>query len=119
MTSAERIRNLDAALMRAGQSVQIQRPGGATNNPTVFSATANCRAQVVASGVGTSAIIVSPTDLINSPTWPEPDAPSVGDALLPRKTDKIFVNGLQRTIQNVHPRYIDDMLIRVDIEAAA
>jgi hypothetical protein len=119
MSPAERIANLDRALGRAGQSVQIQRPGGAVNNPTVFSATADCRAQVVASGVGTSAITVSPTDLLNSPTWPEQDAPAIGDALLPRKTDKIFVNGLQRTIQNVHPRYIDDVLIRVDIEAAA
>ena len=39
--------------------------------------------------------------------------------MMPRKTDKIFVNGLQRTIENVHPRYIDDMLIRIDIEASS
>jgi len=118
VSPAERIAALDRALARAGQAVQIQRPGGPTD-PTNFSATADCRAQVVGTGVGTSAIIVSPTDLLNSATWPEANPPEVGDPLLPRKTDKIFVNGLQRTIQNVHPRYVDNVLIRVDIEAAS
>ncbi len=118
MSPAERIAGLDRALSRAGQAVQIQRPGGSTD-PTHFSATAECTAQVRGTGIGTSAIIVSPTDLTNSSTWPEQNPPAVGDPLLPRKTDKIFVNGLQRTIENVHPRYVDNVLIRIDIEASS
>jgi hypothetical protein len=117
-TAAERIAALDRALSRTGQNVQIQRPLGATT-PSEFSAIANCQAQVVASGVGTSAIVVSPTDLMNAVTWPEPNPPDVGDPILPRKTDKVFVNGLQRTIQNVHPRYLDDVLIRINLEVSA
>lgn len=117
MSPAERIAGLDRALARAGQQVQIQRPGGTTDT-THFSATAECRAQVVGTGIGTSAIIVSPTDLINSATWPEPNPPAVGDPILPRKTDKIFVNGLQRTIENVHPRYVDGVLVRITLDAS-
>ncbi len=115
---AEKIARLDASLAQNGQIVQLQRPGG-TTDITNFSATADCQAQVVGTGVGTSAMIVSPTDLINSPTWPEANPPQVGDPLLPRKTDKVFVSGLQRTIQNVHPRYVRGVLIRIDIEASA
>jgi hypothetical protein len=115
---SEHIARLDASLARAGQIVQIQRPGG-TTDITNFSATADCRAQVVGTGVGTAAIILSPTDLTNATNWPEANPPQVGDPLLPRKTDKVFVTGLQRTIENVHPRYIDDVLIRIDIDTSA
>jgi hypothetical protein len=89
-------------LARAGQIVQIQRPGRATDS-TNFSATANCRAQVVGTGVGTAAIILSPTDLVNAPNWRSQTRRRVGDPLMPRKTDKLFITGLQRTIENVHP----------------
>jgi len=114
----ERIAALDRSLSRAGQTVTILRPAG-TTDISHFSATVECRAQVVASGIGLSSIIVSPTDLSNSPTWPEPNVPLVGDPRVPRKTDRINYNGYQHTIENVHPRYIDDVLIRVDIEASS
>jgi hypothetical protein len=118
-TPSERIARLDASLDRAGQIVQIQRPGG-TTDITNFSATADCQAKVAGTGVGISEVILSPTSLINAPNWPEANPPQVGDPLLPRKTDKIFVNGLQRTIQNVYPRYTNGgVLIRVVLEVSA
>lgn len=118
MIPAERIAALDRALSRAGQTVTILRPAG-TTDIAHFSATVECRAQVRPSGIGLSAIIVSPTDLSNSSTWPETDVPQVGDPRVPRKTDRINFNGYQHTIENVHPRYIEDVLIRVDIEASS
>ena len=119
MTPAEKIFHLDEALAETGQTVQIQRPAGATT-PTIFSATVDCHAQVVSlPGFGKKEIIVSPTDLANGPNWPEPGVPRVGDTLMPRKTDKAYFNGQQHTIQNVHPRYSDNVLIRIVIEASA
>jgi len=118
MNPAEKIFHLDEALMETGQTVVIQRPQG-QSTPNAFSATATCRAQVISlPGFGKKEIILSPTDLANDPNWPEAGVPRVGDTLMPRKTDKAYFNGFQYTIQNVHPRYSDNVLIRVEIEAA-
>lgn len=117
-SSAERIVNLDRSLRRSGQTVQIQRPAGSTD-PTVFSATANCRASIRPKDVGLREVIISPTDLLNSTTWPDPDPQPSGDPLLPRKLDRIFANGMQLTIQNVHPIYLDNTLVRIELEASA
>jgi hypothetical protein len=120
MTPQERIGRLDQGLARVGQRVQLQRTGS-TTDPTSFSATADCQAQVISVGINNSQIIISPTDLLIAPFWPgvNTNPADVGDLLLPRKTDKILVNGMQRQIQNVHPRYVDSVLVRVEIEASA
>jgi stage V sporulation protein SpoVS len=118
-TPAESIAALNASLDRTHQKVQIQRPGSATD-PRSFAAVANCRGHVVPSSLGLANIIISPTDLFNAPDWPASTGSPVGDPVLPRRTDKMTVSGLQRTIQNVYPRYLaGDVLVRVTIQVVS
>ena len=115
MSPAETIGSLDRALAQVGEDVQIQRPASPTT-PTVFSAVANCRAFVRSLPVvGTATVIISPTGLMKA-GWPGDDPAPGGDPIVPRITDKVFIQGSQRTIQKSRPVRVGDELVRVELE---
>lgn len=118
MTPSTVIGRLNRALRRFGEDVQLQRPASPTT-PATFAATADCRGFVRSEAqVGIVRVILSPTDLIET-GWPGATGAAVGDQLVPKKTDKIFVQGRQRTLEAVRPTYMDGVLVRVELDASA
>ncbi len=118
MTPGTVIGHLDRKISQVGEDVQLQRPAGPVT-PTIYAATANCRAFVRSeTQVGIIKVILSPTDLIRE-GWPGATGQDVGDPLVPKKTDKIFAQGRQRTMEAIRPTYMDGVLVRVELDASA
>lgn len=124
MTPESAIAMLDRQLAAHGEDVVLQRVTGTTNQ-AVFSA--NCRARLLqpspttplAAGLVQDNLryILSPTD-IDAAQWPGPavlPAPS-GDRRIPRKGDRLIVQGIARTIQNATARIIDGTVVGVEID---
>lgn len=122
MTPAQAIAHLDAALARRGEDVELRRMTG-TSQQVAFSAT--CRAHVRgykpeelvgAITQGDSMVILSPTD-IERAQWPggqEPDGP--GDRRVPRKGDKVMVQGRLRNVEAAAPKYMAGTLVRIEMQ---
>lgn len=110
MTPAEAIADLDAALVRRGEDVTLQRLSG----PTVV-ATASCRAMVRgykpeelvgAIAQGDTRVILSPTDL-TSASWPD---------MTVRRGDKLTVQGRRRNVEYAEPVFMAGALVRIELQ---
>lgn len=127
MSAFEEIRDLDAALALDGEDVVLRRVTGTTNQ---IAFDCDCRAfvrgyqpheLVAGSGIaqGDSKVIISPTQ-INATGWPGArplsEPASTLDPRVPRRGDKIMINGKLRTIEAADPKSIDGQLVRLELQ---
>lgn len=114
---------LDAALATAGQDIRLQRLSGTQQIP--FEVT--CRAMVRgyqpselvgAIGQQDSFVILSASE-IGRKGWPGPASSASSDASdrrVPRKGDRAVINGKARTIEAAAGIYVDDELVRIEMQ---
>lgn len=125
MTEAEAaIRDLDAALAEVGEDIRLQRLTLGPNGTQIpFEVT--CRAAVrqyqpseLTDGViqGDSHIIISPTEIIKA-QWPgaTPQSSDV-DKRVPRKGDRVIVQGRARAVEAAAPFYLGGELVRLELQ---
>lgn len=117
------IEALDAALERAGADIILRRVVGTAPNTISIDVTvrAAVRSYQAAELVGDikqtdSKVIISPTQIAQA-QWPGGELPSatVVDPSLPRKLDKMVIDGRVRTIEVVDPFYVNDVLVRLEM----
>lgn len=120
--AASALAKLDAALGKAGQDIRLQRLTGTQSIP--FEVT--CRAVVrgyapeeLINGITQqdSFVILSPTQ-IEAKGWPGPQIsidPSSVDRRIPRKGDRVFINGKPRNVEAATGLYVDDTLVRIEM----
>lgn len=120
MTPASALASLDRQLASHGEDVVLQRVTG-SNNQVTFSVTVRAMvraisAEELAAGIAQtdSVVILSPTQ-IAAAQWPGPSAPPVGDARLPRKGDRVVVQGRLRNVDLVKPIYLGSALVRIEL----
>lgn len=116
---------LDEGLLVAGEDVELQRltlgPGGVQ---IPFSVT--CRATVrsyepreLVGGIiqGDTRLVLSPTE-IERAQWPGPGAvpASPGDRRVPRKGDRVVIQGRARTVEAATPVYVAGVLVRLELQ---
>lgn len=128
------VAQLDLALAADGQDIELWRLQGAGTNPAKVKV--GCRAfvrrrankELVGAIVQNDDwVIISPTE-IDRAGWPGPWTPSMPgvpaeatqnpnrDYRLPRKGDKAVINGIDRAIEVVKPIYLDNALIRIELQ---
>ncbi len=116
--------DLDAMLASFGQDVILRRITGTTNQVAVD---CPCRALVrgyqpkeLAGGIiqGDTHVILSATD-INRAQWPggEPvtNPPALTDPRIPRKGDRVIIEGKARTVEFAFSTSINGVLHRIDL----
>lgn len=117
--------DLDRKLRSRGQDVILRRITGTTNQANVD---CTCRALVrgyradeLAGGIiqGDSLVILSATDIIAA-QWPGGQAvtspPGVNDPRVPRKGDKVIVEGRIRNVEAADPIYVAGDLHRINLQ---
>lgn len=111
------IADLDFALAAEGQTVTLKR-GAATVDCAAFVSELNSDQVVDAVSQQQFKVIISPTQ-INNASWPAaPDSPAPAvDARIPIKGDKLTIAGRVRTVQAVLPKFVADVLVRIDMKA--
>ncbi len=112
---------LDRALARAGETVILRRTTGTT--PQV-SFDVECKAMVrgyrpeeLVGGITQtdSLVILSPTS-IERAQWPGAQSPSAfGDVRVPKKGDKVVIQGRTRNVEAVGPIYVRGELVRIEL----
>ncbi len=122
MPALSHISALDRGLAARGQDVILRRISG--SGPSATSIDVACRAVVrgyrpeeLVGGIaqGDSQVILSPSE-IRSSGWPDPGGSPPGSVSLPRKGDKLIVQGRMRTIEAVAPLQVAGELVRIDLQ---
>lgn len=122
MSALSHISALDRGLAARGQDVILRRISG--SGPSATSIDVACRAVVrgyrpeeLVGGIaqGDSQVILSPSE-IRSSGWPDPGGLPSGSASLPKKGDKLIVQGRMRTIEAVAPIQVAGELVRIDLQ---
>ena len=122
MSALSHISALDRGLAARGEDVVLRRISG--SGATATSVDVTCRAVVrgyrpeeLVGGIaqGDSQVILSPSE-IRASGWPDPDGSPSGSASLPRKGDKLIVQGRMRTIEAVAPILVAGELVRIDLQ---
>lgn len=133
MTAAEfEISELDKSLAEDGQDIELWRVTGVGTNPATIKV--KCRAFVrrranreLVSPISQNDewVIFSPTEIM-AHNWPGPWTPASmpgetsqnpdRDYHLPRKNDKAVIVGVARNIEVVKPIYLDNVLIRIEMQ---
>jgi hypothetical protein len=100
-----------------GEDVILRRPGSPDNDVT-------CRARVTAlsteqiiGGIAQTElnVVISPTQINNQP-WPGGSSDSPVDQRIPKiGIDKMVARGAQKSVTFVDPRYIGDVLVRINL----
>lgn len=122
MNSATAIAILDRQISAIGEMVKLHRTTGTTNSAT-FSADVLAivrpfgSKEIIGSiSQGDFNVAISPSRLIAA-HWPgEQVSPVIGDAIVPRTTDRITISGKSRQIVSVSPRYVSGAIVRIDIQ---
>ena len=128
------VRELDKSLAEDGEWVELQRLTGTQ----LIAVKCRCRAKVrnydakeLIGGLtqDMSEVIISSTEIIRT-GWPGPDVQvrnSAGvvtvafdqkDRRVPRKNDKVVIQGKTRNIEVPKPTYVDDGLVRIMLVVA-
>lgn len=119
----ELIAALDTSLEIAGTDVTLRRIVGTL--PNTVNVDAPMRASVrsmgnreLASGIAQSVsqVVLSPSDVARA-QWPgggDPNAPL--DLSLPKRGDRLVIAGRVREVEAVNPVYVDDTLVRIDLD---
>lgn len=120
--AADAIAALDEALADVGQDIRLQRLTGSQAIPFEV----KCRAIVrgyapdeLINGITQqdSFVILGPTE-IDRKGWPGPQSsadPSNVDRRIPRKLDRVFINGKPRNVEAAVGIYVDDTLVRIEM----
>lgn len=126
MTHAQQeVIELDKSLVVDGEDIVLRRIVGSVNQTNVDVV---CRAfvrryqakELIPGSIiqGDSHIIMSPTQIIAA-QWPGGEPVVASDAALdrrvPRKGDKVIVQGKPRNIETAEPIYIDTDLVRLEL----
>jgi hypothetical protein len=110
------IADLDSALDTAGEDIRLVRLTLAAGEQIPFGV--DCRAAVrqyqpaeLVGGIvqGDSQVIVSPSELSRR-QWPGPGLPP-----LPRKGDRVVVQGRARNVEAVMPFVVGDVVVRIEL----
>lgn len=117
--------DLDRMLAAFGQDVTLRRVTGTTHQTNVD---CTCRALVrgyradeLAGGIiqGDSLVILSATDIIAA-QWPggQPvtSPPGATDPRVPRKGDKVIIEGKTRNVEYAEPIYVAGALHRINLQ---
>jgi hypothetical protein len=126
MTPTNAIAMLDRQLAKHGQAIMLQRITSAAGGVQVK---ANLQLQafvrsfnpdeLVGGIVQTdSKVILSPTEILRE-GWPGPNSsatPTSQDRRVPRKGDNCRIAGRIRNIENAKPFYLDDELVRIELQ---
>jgi hypothetical protein len=65
----------------------------------------------------TTTVIISATEIMNSSTWPGATPVGFpGDPRIPTRGDSISIEGRDRAVISAYPIYVDDELVRVNLE---
>jgi hypothetical protein len=120
---ASQIDALDRALKVAGQSITLRKVTGTTSQTfTDVICQANVRGYSPQELVGAitqqdSKVIISPTE-INSAVWPYAQFGYINDVRVPSKNrgDLVIINGQTRTVQAAVGIYVQDVLVRIEIQ---
>ena len=110
MTPAQAIAMLDRQIAQHGQTVKLVRlvPNGTAIEATVKGFVRGYRPDELAGGIqqGDSSIVLSPTQLA---------ATAFASAPV-RANDKAETNGRRRNVQMADPVYINDVLVRINLQ---
>ena len=117
--------DLDAMLRSDGQQVTLRRVVGTTNQTNVdcqcWAFVRGYKAAELAGSIiqGDSAVILSATDIIAA-QWPGGQAvtspPGVTDPRVPRKGDKVLIEGKARNVEAADPIYVAGDLHRINLQ---
>ncbi|MBM3549719.1 MAG: hypothetical protein FJX54_22495 [Alphaproteobacteria bacterium] len=122
MSALSHISALDRGLAARGEDVVLRRISG--SGATATSVDVACRAVVreyrpeeLVGGIaqGDSQVILSPSE-IRSSGWPDPGGSPPGTVSLPKKGDKLIVQGRMRTIEAVAPILVAGEFVRIDLQ---
>lgn len=109
-TPAEAIAELDAAIAQAGQTVMLERlvPNAASVTQPMRAFSRGYKPDELANGVqqGDSLVVLSPSQLVGTPFATE----------MLVANNKIEINGRRRNIQMVDPVYMNDVLVRINLQ---
>lgn len=115
---------LDRALARKGEIIILRRNFGTTPSTTVdVELRAFVRGyapQELVGGISQtdSLIVTSPTEITRA-QWPGGQTPTSGlfvsDPRLPKKNDRVIVQGRLRNVETVGPIFIGDELVRIEM----
>jgi hypothetical protein len=122
VTAAQDRADLDTALAKDGQWIEIHRLIGIQQIPVKVRCRAFVRgiaAQDLAPGIkqDTSDVIISATEIIKS-GWPGPNSsatPTIVDRRVPTTSDRALIAGKVRQIDASLPVYTGDDLVRINL----
>ena len=110
---------LDNALAKAGADATLRRIGGTAPSTTNYDVTVRVRidspaVQELAAGIAmmVSNVIMSPSE-IAAAGWP-----ASADGSLPRRLDRIIIDGRARVVEQVDPKYIGGELVRIELKVS-
>lgn len=119
--------DLDAMLRSDGQQVTLRRIVGTTNQTAVdcqcWAFVRGYKANELAGAIiqGDSAVILSATDIIEA-QWPggQPvtSPPGATDLRVPRKGDKVIIEGKTRNVEYAEPIYVANTLHRIKLKVS-
>lgn len=118
-------RDLDYALALDGMNIELRSvtpgPAGIYLPVTVRAVVRRYQPEELVGGITQShrRIIISPTQ-IEAEGWPGPQSssdPSTRDRRVPKKGDKAIVAGRMYNVEDAHGIYVDDGLVRIEMQA--
>ena len=117
------IAELDQALADVGQDIELHRLVGTQLIPIKVRCRAivrRYRADELVGGItqNDDRVILSPTEIIRA-GWPGPNSsatPTERDRRVPRKGDKAVIAGVPRNIEVAMPVYVDNELVRIELQ---
>lgn len=114
MTPKRAVAALDRQIAAHGQTVTIRRvvPNGPAIEATIRAFVRGYRPEEITDGItlGHSQVVLSPTDLKDTPFW--------GDQNLPRATDAVVISGRKRNVSAPNPVKMNDVLVRINLAVA-
>jgi hypothetical protein len=126
MTPSNAIDMLNRQLAKHGETVMLQRITNAAGGVSIKN-NVQCRAFVrgyapdeLVGGIvqSDSRVILSATE-IEREDWPGPNSsttPTNQDRRVPRKGDNCLIQGRIRNIENAKPFYMNDQLVRIELQ---
>lgn len=114
--ATQEIADLDFALAAEGQTITLTR-GAASVDCAAFVRGLDRNQLEGSVNQQEFKVIISPTQ-IDAATWPAaPDSPPPSvDPRIPIKGDRITVAGRRRTVQDVLPMFVADVLVRIEMK---
>ncbi len=113
------IATLDYALAKAGADATLRRIGGTAPSTTNYDVTVRVRIdspsiEELLAGIAMSVsnVIMSPSE-IAAASWP-----ASADGSLPRRNDRLIIDGRTRVIEQVDPKYIGGELVRIELKVS-